>query len=204
MRATPLCVGIPDPDPPYILDPVTAFSRPDSLDLKTTDEVFPLVYEELKKLADRHLAGEQDARTLQPTALVHEAYLRLVGNSAAWESRAHFFGAAARAIRRILIDRARARGRLRHGGGDRPLPLDSASIAGAGEPSYDLLALDEALERLAAIDAQQAQVVELRFFGGLPLEETAVALGVSPSTVARAWRLARIWLFRELAPDGAP
>jgi RNA polymerase sigma-70 factor (ECF subfamily) len=188
-----------------ILDRVTALSRPGSLDLCTTDEVFPLVYEELKRLADHHLAGEQDARTLQPTALVHEAYLRLVhAPGCAWQSRAHFFGAAARAIRRILIDRARARGRLRRGDRERPLPLDAARFVGAGEPSFDLLALDEALERLAAIDAEQAQVVELRFFGGLSLEETAVALGVSPSTVARAWRLARLWLHRELATDRVP
>jgi len=179
---------------------VTAFSRPDPIDLQTTDEIFPLVYEELRKLADRHLSGEQDARTLQPTALVHEAYLRLVGDrGAAWQSRAHFFGAAARAIRRILIDRARARGRLRHGAGERPLPLEAASSVGSGEPSFDLLALDEALERLAALDPAQARVVELRYFGGLSLEDTAEALDVSPSTVARAWRLARVWLHRELS-----
>jgi RNA polymerase sigma factor (TIGR02999 family) len=136
---------------------------------------------------------------------VHEAYLRLsVGAQPGWESRAHFFGAAARAIRRILIDRARSRGRLRRGGGTRALSLESALAAGIAqavtvdEPDVDLLALDEALERLARIDAQQASVVELRFFGGLSPEETAETLGVSPSTVARSWRFARIWLHREL------
>lgn len=172
-------------------------------DRKASDELLALVYEELRGLADRLLSAEGPSQTLQPTALVHEAYLRLTGNSdAGWENRAHFFGAAARAIRRILIDRARARRSERHGGGRRPLPLEAAAGVGVGEPRYDVLALDAALGKLASLDAQKGRVVELRFFGGLTTEETAKTLGVSPSTVVREWRFARAWLHRELGdPD---
>jgi RNA polymerase sigma factor (TIGR02999 family) len=163
------------------------------------DELFAKVYAELRQIADRFLARERTGLTLQPTDMVHEAYLRLTGGGAAsFENRAHFFGAAARAIRRILIDRARARRRARRGGGKRPLPLEAAAALGTGEPSLDLLALDEALERLAALDPLKAQMVELRFFGGLTADETAAALGTSPSTVAREWRFVRAWLHREL------
>lgn len=171
-------------------------------DASATDELLPLVYEELRRLADQFLAGEQPGQTLQPTALVHEAYLRLVGPaSASWENRAHFFGAAARAIRRILIERARARRRLRRGEGARPLALDDVVDPAAPEARLDLLELDEALERLAQIDAQKARIIELRFFGGLSTEETAEALGLSPSTITRDWRFARIWLHRELGRE---
>src|SRR5262245_6580672 len=141
-------------------------------DRQATDELLPLVYEELRQLADRFLAGEKRGGTLQPTALVHEAYLRLVGSDhAGWENRAHFFGAAARAIRRILVDRARARHAARRGG-DRPLRLDTDAPLAEPGPSLDVLALDEALGKLASIDAQKARVVELRFFGGLSVDET--------------------------------
>jgi RNA polymerase sigma factor (TIGR02999 family) len=150
-------------------------------------------------LAARHLAGERPNHTLQPTALVHEAYLRLVGpGEVTWENRAHFFGAAARAIRRILTDHARARDSAKRGGGRSRLSVEDLRIA-APEAGVDLLALDEALNRLAELDAQKCKVVELRFFGGLTAEETALALGVSPSTVARDWQFARVWLQRELS-----
>jgi RNA polymerase sigma factor (TIGR02999 family) len=167
-------------------------------DRQATDELLPLVYEELRELADRFLATEQRGGTLQPTALVHEAYLRLVGSdSAGWENRAHFFGAAARAIRRILIDRARARRAARRGGG-RALRLQTDAPLAADVPSVDVLELDEALEKLAALDPQKARVVELRFFGGLSVDETAATLGVSASTVARDWVFARTWLHRAM------
>lgn len=180
--------------------PVTALlSRAVNGERSATDELFPLVYDELRRLADRHLAAERPGQTLQPTALVHEAYLRLVGPSdVGWESRAHFFGAASHAIRRILVDRARARRRARRGHGVRPLPLESAGTLVAPGPSLDLLALDEALGELSAIDALKGRVVELRFFGGLTVAETASTLGVSQSTVAREWRFSRAWLHRAM------
>jgi RNA polymerase sigma factor (TIGR02999 family) len=159
-----------------------------------------VVYDELRRLADRYLSAERPGQTLQPTALVHEAYLRLVGPAdVGWENRAHFFGAAARAIRRILTERARSRSRLKRGDGERPLSLEAVASVGVDGPSFDLLALDEALRRLSVLDAQKAQVVELRFYGGLSVDETATALGVSASTVAREWAFARIWLHREMS-----
>ena len=174
-------------------------ARAQAGDREATNELFPLVYDELRQLADRYLSAEARVQTLQPTALVHEAYLRLVGPAdQGWENRAHFFGAAARAIRRILIDRARARKRLKRGLGDRPLPLEAAESVAVEGPDLDVLALDEALQRLSAVDAQTAQVVELRFFGGLGVDETATTLGISPATVAREWAFARAWLHREM------
>ncbi|MFM9995663.1 MAG: sigma-70 family RNA polymerase sigma factor [Phycisphaerales bacterium] len=173
-------------------------------DRTATDELFPLVYDELRALAARTLDGERIGHTLQPTALVNEAYLRLVGPAdAGWQSRAHFFGAAAKAIRRILTDHARTKGRLKRGGGRAGgrIPLDEALVVG-DDTVPDLVALDEALERLGAMDAQKARVVELRFFAGLSVEDVARALGVSESTVARDWRFARVWLHKELG-DGA-
>ena len=173
-------------------------------DRSATDELFRLVYDELRGLADRLLAAERPGQTLQPTALVHEAYMRLVGHATpSWENRAYFFGAAARAIRRILIDRARARRTLRRGGGELAVPLEMADGVASGEQRLDLLALDEALERLAQIDAQTARVVELRFFGGLTVDETAETLGISASSVTRNWHFARSWLHRELNTDSA-
>src|SRR5262245_44194715 len=170
-------------------------------DRQATDELLPLVYEELRQLAARFLAAEKRGATLQPTALVHEAYLRLVGSDqAGWENRAHFFGAAARAIRRILVDRARARGAARRGGA-RPLRLDTDAPLAEPGLSLDVLALDEALGKLASIDAQKARVVELRFFGGLSVDETAAALGVSASTVDRDWVFARAWLHRTMSAE---
>jgi RNA polymerase sigma factor (TIGR02999 family) len=194
----------PDPDTEPAAGPVAITSllaRAQEGDRQATDELLPLVYEELRELADRFLAAEKRGATLQPTALVHEAYLRLVGSDqAGWENRAHFFGAAARAIRRILVDRARARRAARRGGG-RPLRLDTDAPLAGPEPSLDVLALDEALAKLASIDAQKARVVELRFFGGLSVDETAASLGVSASTVAREWVFARTWLHRAMSDE---
>lgn len=173
--------------------------RAGSGDESATDELFPIVYDELRVLAQRFLNGESKAQTLQATALVHEAYLRLVGpGQGTWENRAHFFGAAARAIRRILTDHARERDAQKRGGGQRPVSLDEALVVCAGEPAVDMLNLDAALEKLAAIDEQKARVVELRFFGGLTVDQAALALGISPSSVARDWQFARVWLHREL------
>jgi len=194
----------PDPDAEPAAGPAAITSllaRAQEGDRQATDELLPLVYEELRELADRLLAAEKRGATLQPTALVHEAYLRLVGSDqAGWENRAHFFGAAARAIRRILVDRARARRAARRGG-DRPLRLDTDAPLAGPEPSLDVLALDEALAKLASIDAQKARVVELRFFGGLSVDETAATLGVSASTVNRDWVFARTWLHRAMSDE---
>ena len=170
-------------------------------DRLATEELFPLVYGELRSLAASHLSNEASVHTLQPTALVHEAYLRLVGpGETSWENRRHFFGAAAKAIRRILIDHARAKRRMKRGGGARSEPLDDEHLCAPG-PELDLLALDEALERLAGLDPEMANLVELRFFGGMSMEEISQATGASLSTVARDWRFARIWLHRELSED---
>jgi RNA polymerase sigma-70 factor (ECF subfamily) len=178
--------------------------RASSGDAAATEELFPLVYDELRTLAASFLAHEKAGHTLQPTALVNEAYMRLVGpGDVTWDSRAHFFGAAARAIRRILTDHARSRGRQKRGGGAGRVPLEDAALVTDG-PNLDLLSLDEALTRLSVLDAQKARVVELRFFGGLTEEETARALAVSVSTVTRDWRFARAWLRREMGGVEAP
>jgi RNA polymerase sigma factor (TIGR02999 family) len=162
------------------------------------DELLPIVYEELRRLAAAYLRRERPGQTLQPTALVHEAYLRLLKDRPdRWQNRAHFCAIAAHSMRQILIDRARARGALKRGGELPRVTLDEALVAG-GERSIDLVALDEALERLAALDPEQARLVELRFFGGLTIEETAEAMAISPATVKRHWTVARAWLAREL------
>lgn len=165
----------------------------------------PLVYRELHALASRHLSRERQAHTLQPTALVHEAYLRLSKTpSADWQNRAHFFSVAAKVMRHILVDHSRQRGRIKRGADVTLVPLgDAAPAAGAAMDPVDALALDAALSRLEEQDAQQAKVVELRFFGGLTIEETAEVMGVSSGTVKRDWVVARAWLYRELA-DGSP
>ncbi len=167
------------------------------------DELFPLVYAELRRIAAREMRREKPGRTLQTTALVHEAYLRLLKDaSLSFENRAHFLGIAARAMREILIEHARARGAQKRGGGAVRLTLDDL-VAPVSSPSIDVLALDEALQRLARLDERHARVVELRYFGGLSVEETAAALELSPATVKRDWTLARAWLFRELAGTGS-
>lgn len=171
-------------------------------DRQASSELLPLVYEELRRLAASRMQHERRGHTLQATALVHEAYLRLVGDgSASWENKAHFFGAAALAMRRILVERARQRGREREGAGRRPLPLgdmDVASVDESGHDSIDFLALDEALRRMEAQDARMARVVMLRFFAGISIEETAEAMGMSATSVKREWACARAWLYDEL------
>ena len=161
----------------------------------------PLVHSELRRLARRYMGRERPGHTLQATALVNEAYLRLVAvNRVRWQNRAHFFAMAARVMRRILVDSARARGIDRRGGGTRKVSLDDALLV-ANEPQQDLVALDAALTALEAVYPRKSQVVELRFFGGLSLEETAEALQVSTNTVKRDWRFAKLWLLQELSAE---
>lgn len=170
-------------------------------DVAATEELFPIVYEELRGIAAAFLRDERRAQTMQPTALVNEAYLRLIGpGETTWENRGHFFGAAARAIRRILTDHARRRNRARRGGGLERVPFNENSIA-CDASGVDMEGLDAALSRLSAMDPQKGHIVELRFFGGLTVEHTALVLGISPSTVAREWQFARVWLGRELGAD---
>lgn len=167
------------------------------------DELFPLVYTELRALAAAFMRGRVAGHTLQPTALVHEAYVKLVGDAASRpKDRGHFFALAARVMRQVLVDHARAKGRDKRGGGQERIALEGGVLA-AQAPTLDLVELDDALQRLGAIDAQYAQVVELRFFGGLSEDETSEALGVSRATAARAWRFARAWLIRQLFPEAA-
>jgi RNA polymerase sigma-70 factor, ECF subfamily len=166
------------------------------------DLLTPLVYNELRRLAERYLRNERSAATLQPTALVHEAYLRLVAQSMPdWESRAHFFGVAAHLMRQILVDHARKHRSAKRGGGVERMSIDEIVGLGTEKPS-DIIALDDALKALAEIDERKAKVIELRFFGGLSVEETGVALGVSPATIGREQRLAEAWLHRELSNAG--
>lgn len=170
------------------------------------ERVMPVVYDELRTLAARHLAGERPGHTLQTTALVHEAYLRLVGlNHPDWKNRAYFFGAVGTIMRRILVDHARGRARDKRGGGVTIVPLEQVPepVVPAADDTVDVEALDEALDKLASIDARQAHIVELRYFSGMTIEEIAIAIGVSTGTVKRDWTVARAWLFAELSPSGA-
>jgi RNA polymerase sigma factor (TIGR02999 family) len=168
-------------------------------DQEAFDRLVPLVYGELRRLAQSYMHREQAGNMLQTTALIHEAYLRLIdARPVRLENRVHFFAIAARLMRQILVDFARARGYQKRGGGARAVSLDEALIVGR-EPDEDLVALDEALSALAEVDARKAQVVEMRFFGGLTEEEIAATLAVSPETVRRDWRLSRSWLRRKLS-----
>ena len=167
------------------------------------DELVPMVYDDLRRLAHRYMAGERTGHTLQTTALVNEAYLRLAGSvQGTREDRIHFFAACSRSMRQILVDSARTRQALKRGGEVPQVELQEA-LAVAGHPSADLVAIDDALNALAAIDARKSQVVELRFFGGLSVQETAEVLKVSVETVHRDWRLAKSWLRRELSREQA-
>lgn len=167
-------------------------------DPSAADRLLPVVYRELHRLADGYLSRERAGHTLQATALVNEAWLRLSGQDASWQSRAHFLGVAAQAMRRILVDHARRRAAAKRGGGSVRVTLsdDVAAVAPGGP---DLVSLDEALERLAALDPRQARVVEMRFFAGLEVAETAAALGVSEATVKRDWTAAKAFLHREIS-----
>jgi RNA polymerase sigma factor (TIGR02999 family) len=169
-------------------------------DAKATDELLPLVYEELRVLAAQKLSHEPPGQTLQATALVHEAYLRLVGDEPqGWNSRGHFFAAAAEAMRRILIDNARRKRSDKWGGGRNRIDLEGVEPVGSTCPDPDsLIALDEALRRLSQIDTAKAEVVKLRYFAGLTIEQTAASLGISPATAKRLWTYARAWLIREM------
>ena len=165
---------------------------------EAASELMPIVYDELRKLAGRYMRRERTDHTLQATALVHEAYLKLVQQQEAnWQSRAHFFGIAAQVMRHILIDHARGHTSEKRGGGKRPVPLEEGLIF-TPEKSLELLRLDESLQRLAELDPRQGRVVELRFFGGLTVEETADVLGVSPKTVKREWSMAKAWLHGDM------
>lgn len=168
-------------------------------DAAALDALLPVIYDELRRIAARYLRRERVEHTLEPTALVHEAYFRLVGQQGvAWHNRAHFFAIAAQLMRRVLIDHARRKQAEKRGGDVEVVRLDTAAADLPERREIDVVALDEVLTRLAEIDAQQARVVELRFFAGLNVDETAEVLGVSPTTVKREWRMARAWLLREL------
>jgi RNA polymerase sigma factor (TIGR02999 family) len=168
---------------------------------QATDELLPLVYAELRSLAAQKLSQESPGQTLQATALVHEAYLRLLGPEVkAWKSRGHFFGAAAEAMRRILVDNARRKQRLKRGGNQQRVDMDDVQL-GAEGPSEDMIALDEALTKLAEMDKVKAELVKLRYFAGLTVEQAAQALGFSETTAKEHWRFARAWLFRQITVD---
>jgi len=166
-------------------------------DAAAREQLVPIVYEELRRLAHHYMRGERPNHTLQTTALVNELYVRLAGiDGVQWRDRAHFFAMAATLMRRVLVDYARLRAREKRGGGISVVSLDDNAVA--AQPAVDIIALDDALERLAAVDPQQSRVVELRFFAGLSVEETAEALGISPATVKRDWATAKLWLYNEL------
>jgi RNA polymerase sigma factor (TIGR02999 family) len=182
--------------PPNVTQLLVAWSAGDPTAL---DQLTPVIQQELHRLAARQMAGERPGHILQPTALVNEAYMRLVNwKEAQWQNRAHFFGTAARIMRRVLVDMARTRGRDKRGGGQVHVSLSEAEQQPAAQRA-DLMALDEAMKALELVDARKSRVVELRYFGGLSLEEAALVLDVSVATVRRDWSFARAWLFRELS-----
>ena len=171
-------------------------------DSSAADQLLPLVYDELRRLAAHKMANEAAGQTLQPTALVHEAWLRLVGNeNQKWDGRGHFFGAAAEAMRRILIDRARRKGAIRHGGDQQRVDFQGVDLASSADDDQ-LLALNEALDKLAVAHKAEAELVKLRYFVGMTNDEAAEVMGISPRTAKYYWTHARAWLFREVT--GAP
>ena len=216
-EATTACNNMNDPADGRVTQLLVDWSAGDQ---RALGELMPLVYGELRRLADRQLRRERSNHTLQRTALVHEAYLRLINQRhVTWQSRAQFIGLAAQLMRRILIDHARGRRRAKRGGGVSPVSLDQTGVVLgswdeegshvealelAEDPTVDLTAIDSVLSRLEAIDPGQGRIVELRFFGGLSIEETAEGVGVSPATVKREWALARAWLRRELMTEASP
>lgn len=204
MDGTLACVGPLRRRPEAILSVNTDVTRIlkaiDEGDASASASLLPLVYEELRRLADRRLAGERPGHTLQATALVHEAYMRLVGSDQTWDGRGHFFAAAAEAMRRVIIDRARAKGALKRGGGLRRLTLEGVTLGDDGVLA-EVLDLDDALTRLAQEAPDKAELVKLRFFAGLTLSQAAEALGISQSTADRHWAYARAWLYSELSQN---
>jgi len=181
--------------PSEITQQLIAWSNGDESAL---ERLIPVVYRELRRMADHYLRGERAEHSLQPTALVHEAYLRLIDQTKVeWHNRAHFFGVAAQMMRRILIDHAKAKHRLKRGGTATRVSLEDTSVI-TGERASELVALDEALLELAKIDERKSRIVELRYFGGLSVEETAQVLGISDKTVMRDWNLAKAWLYQQL------
>jgi RNA polymerase sigma factor (TIGR02999 family) len=188
------------PSPPEVTQLLLAWGEGAQAAL---EKLTPLVYEELRRLAHRYMAREQPGHALQTTALVHEAYLRLVdGKEVRWQNRAHFFAVSAQLMRRILVDFARARLYQKRGGNAQQVSFDETLVV-SREKGADLLALDDALTALAEVDARMSQVVELRFFGGLSVEETAEALKISTDTVTSDWKLAKVWLLRRLGRNKA-
>jgi RNA polymerase sigma-70 factor (ECF subfamily) len=186
---------MPTPSPQDVTQLLLAWSQGEHTAL---EKLTPLVYKELHRLARRYMRGERSDHTLQTTALVNEAYLRLIDCSKVrWQNRAHFLAISAQVMRRVLVDMARSRNYQKRGGEAEKLPLDDA-LAVSDERSTDLVVLDDALSALAAVDPRKSQVVELRFFGGLSSQETAEVLKVSPDTVLRDWKLAKVWLLREM------
>jgi len=169
------------------------------------DRLMPLVYDELRRLARSYMRREQADNTLQPTALVNEAYMKLIDQrDVRWQNRAHFFGIAAQLMRRILVDRARSRNAAKRGGEDKPVALDFAQVSSPDKPDIDVIALDDALAKLAEIDPKQSKVVELKFFGGLTNEEISEVLKISPATVKREWKVTKAWLYREIRKEPQP
>ncbi len=170
-------------------------------DAAALEQLIPAVYQELRRMAERYLRQENPGHTLQPTALVHEAYLRLIDQTLVeWQNRAHFFGVAAQMMRRILVDHAKAKHRDKRGGGAFKLSLDEIADY-THERAAELVALDDALQSLAAFDERKSRVVELRYFGGLSVEETAEVLDISPNTVMRDWNMAKAWLYQEISNE---
>ena len=186
------------PSPNEITEQLIAWSNGDGAAL---EQLIPAVYQELRRMADHYLRGEDSGHSLQPTALVHEAYLRLIDQTKVeWQNRAHFFGVAAQMMRRILIDHAKAKHRVKRGGTAIKVMLDENANF-TQERASELLALDDALQTLAKMDERKSRIVELRYFGGLTVEETAQVLGISDKTVMRDWNLAKAWLYRELTAN---
>ncbi|HVF46108.1 MAG TPA: sigma-70 family RNA polymerase sigma factor [Pyrinomonadaceae bacterium] len=185
-----------NPAPPEITEMLKAWSKGETA---PADEVFPLLYDELRKRAHSFLRRERPGHTLQTTALINETYLKLrEQRNIDWESRAHFFAICATLMRRILVDYAKTRQRAKRGGGIVHLPIEALAIAGEEPAGIDLLALDDALSKLSELDPEQSRIVELRYFSGFSIEDTAAVLGISPSSVKREWRAAKAWLRHEL------
>jgi RNA polymerase sigma-70 factor (ECF subfamily) len=184
--------------PPNVTQLLIGLSKGDR---EALDALLPVVYEELRKQAARYLRRERPGHTLQTTALIHEAYLKLIDQkNVHWQNRAHFFGIAAQLMRRILVDHARTKKRAKRGGSDIRVSFNEANAVGPGR-DLDIVALDEALARLSEIDEQQSKIVELRFFSGLTVDETAEVLAISPATVKRDWSMAKAWLHREISAE---